>query len=486
MSRLTFACVLCCAAASAAAEPTPFDRATRAALAAESVPELTAALEALEALPAADPKDGALVKKLIAATRLERGTLLHESLLLRLSGENAVQQQALISSLARQALADFEAATRQDPRLVGAWIGYAKIHTLPGGDRTRAQAALAEALKLDPAASEAWRLRGTIRSQTGQFAEALSDLDEARKLDPKQAATHEARGVALAGLGKADEAEQALDQAIELAPRAAAPRLARARLNIARQNSERALADLNGLLALDPAHLQALMLRAGLWERAGKTDPLLADLEAILERQPQAMDVHRMRAAVLKRTGKLDGALAAAQRRVSTNPGLATRLELGTLYTIANEHAKAVEQFTAAVAADANSLAALVGRADALLAAKRIEQAAADYGRVIEKNPRDTHVLNNLAWLLATTPEEKIRDGRRAVDLATEACRLTDNKHPAFLSTLAAAYAERGNLERAVETAERAIALVQGDAKEQYAKELASYKAGKPWRVEVK
>jgi hypothetical protein len=35
--------------------------------------------------------------------------------------------------------------------------------------------------------------------------------------------------------------------------------------------------------------------------------------------------------------------------------------------------------------------------------------------------------LNNLAWVLCTSPEDKLRDGKRAVELAAKACELTDN-----------------------------------------------------------
>ena len=54
-------------------------------------------------------------------------------------------------------------------------------------------------------------------------------------------------------------------------------------------------------------------------------------------------------------------------------------------------------------------------------------------------------MLNNLAWLLATSPEEGIRDGKRAIELAEKACEETEWQDAHIISTLAAGYAETGN-----------------------------------------
>lgn len=63
---------------------------------------------------------------------------------------------------------------------------------------------------------------------------------------------------------------------------------------------------------------------------------------------------------------------------------------------------------------------------------------------------------NIRAWNLATNPDPALRDGRRAVRLAEEACARTGNKNPAMLSTLAAAYAEAGRFDQAIAAAQAA------------------------------
>ena len=125
----------------------------------------------------------------------------------------------------------------------------------------------------------------------------------------------------------------------------------------------------------------------------------------------------------------------------------------------------------------------LRGRGDALLSMGKRAEAIADFEKAAAQQPKGKDVLNNLAWLLATAPEDKLRDGKRAVTLATQACELTDYKEAYILSTLAAAYAETGDFDNAVKWSSKAVEL--GKDKEHadaLKKELASYQAHKPWR----
>ena len=71
--------------------------------------------------------------------------------------------------------------------------------------------------------------------------------------------------------------------------------------------------------------------------------------------------------------------------------------------------------------------------------------------RVVEADPEDYTSINNLAWVLCTSPFDELRDGRRAVELAERAAEMTRFQRAFVLSTLASAYAEVGDFERARE-----------------------------------
>jgi tetratricopeptide (TPR) repeat protein len=100
--------------------------------------------------------------------------------------------------------------------------------------------------------------------------------------------------------------------------------------------------------------------------------------------------------------------------------------------------------------------------------------------------------LKNLADLYATCPEEKFRNGDKAVSLAHKACELTNYQNSDIVNVLAAAYAECSNFDKAIEYQNKAIKLVEekdyqiwpedAERLRDYKEHLAAYKQKKPWR----
>jgi Flp pilus assembly protein TadD len=98
--------------------------------------------------------------------------------------------------------------------------------------------------------------------------------------------------------------------------------------------------------------------------------------------------------------------------------------------------------------------------------------------------PGQVPVLNNLAWLLATAADPSMRDGAKAVELATQASQLSGGGNPVILHTLAVAYAAEGNYRQAAATARRALELAAGQQKDALAatlqQEISRYEATLP------
>src|SRR6202022_757724 len=93
-----------------------------------------------------------------------------------------------------------------------------------------------------------------------------------------------------------------------------------------------------------------------------------------------------------------------------------------------------------------------------------------DYGRdgeakksleqAVRLQPSDPATLNDLAWMLATAKDSRVRGGRRAVAIATKACHLSNWKNAFSVDTLAAASATAGNFADAVKYQQLAISLL--------------------------
>ena len=105
-----------------------------------------------------------------------------------------------------------------------------------------------------------------------------------------------------------------------------------------------------------------------------------------------------------------------------------------------------------------------------------------DFNEAIRLDPRNGFAHNNRAWLWATCPAGKYRDGKKAVESAGKACELGEWKNAYQVDTLAAAYAEAGDFETAVKWQLKANALYS-DAKDRENAEarLKLYRDKKPF-----
>ncbi len=117
---------------------------------------------------------------------------------------------------------------------------------------------------------------------------------------------------------------------------------------------------------------------------------------------------------------------------------------------------------------------------------KDYAKAIADYTQALRSDPTFAQTYNNAAWLRATCEDEHYRNGKKAVELATKACELSQWKNASGLDTLATAYAEAGDFEAAIKYETTALDLNSKDAEfvKAAGQRLALYKDHKPYRDE--
>lgn len=150
--------------------------------------------------------------------------------------------------------------------------------------------------------------------------------------------------------------------------------------------------------------------------------------------------------------------------------------------------ANAAEQsFLSALALlPANAQAALCGFAGESVYAQGAPALAVRMFRRALSIGYDADVANLAAWIMATSTDSAARDGVAALALVSPLAQRNPGD-PMIISTRAAAYAELGRFEEAVQAAERALALARqggGDARTEalLAQRLATYRSKRPWR----
>jgi tetratricopeptide (TPR) repeat protein len=167
--------------------------------------------------------------------------------------------------------------------------------------------------------------------------------------------------------------------------------------------------------------------------RNGKSDEAMIHYNEAIRLQPYYADAYYNRGNILFSEGRIDEAIADWEYTLQMQPG------------------------------DAN---AHTGLGNALLQKGALREAVSHYEQALALAPEDPHCRNNIAWVLATSPDASIRNGAKAVSLAEVAVALSGGREPHFLRTLAAAYAETGRFSEAAATAQRAAstARMQGKA----------------------
>jgi tetratricopeptide (TPR) repeat protein len=185
-----------------------------------------------------------------------------------------------------------------------------------------------------------------------------------------------------------------------------------------------------------------------------------AAFQQAIEYNPDDVRVRHDYANVLAQEGQLAAAAEQLERALSVTPDdIATLRKLALLRMAQREFASAIEAFERVVKREPGDLAAQYNLANAYRTTGQITDAVELYERILKLDSNMILAANNLAWIRSTHPSATLRNGAEAVRLAEDLCKKTEFQQPSFLDTLAVAYAEAGLFEKAVQTAQRAVAL---------------------------
>jgi tetratricopeptide (TPR) repeat protein len=507
------------------------DKATQLKVAAESLDDLGQVIDNLETAleKGLDEENTKFAQQLLTSSLVQRGTLFTSAIFN--APPNDAQSGLRAMQLRQFALNDLQRAVQLDDALADAHLLIGKLQLQIDANAARraftkvADAAestpeqkaealalrsavqkeaeqqasdLNRAVELQPEKPDYLRLRAQHLAGKEQHDEALADIDRALEMDPDHAASHELRGMILLQLERYDDALASFDRASELEPDAALPYQHRGELYIKKGDTQSALEQLTKALEKQPQNITALLVRAGIYYELKEPEKALADIDEAIRIQPAFVQPHLMRAEILAATDRIDEAIAGLENLLQAAPGnLRILSQLGTFYMIDSQPRKAIDVFSRVLEQESDNARALRFRADAYLNTGQHAEAIADFDRALQEMEPDEGLLNNFAWVLATSPEDNLRDGKRAVELATKAAEMSDFQTPHVLSTLGAAYAETGDFETAKKWSAKSIELSQKELdaaetdvererilkeKAQLEKELATYEEGKPVR----
>jgi tetratricopeptide (TPR) repeat protein len=354
----------------------------------------------------------------------------------------------------------FQAAVAAHPGNVAAHNALGGVLCDDRRDYDGAVACFREAIRLDPKNAIAHHNLGIVLRDTGDTDGAIAKFRDALRLDPEFIHAHRTLGTALSRKGDYDGAIACFREAIRLNPNdAGSHNTLGSFLSNAKKDHFGAVACFREAIRLDPDYALAHANLGIALSRKGDVDEAIAAYREAIRLDPKA-STHFELGKALRRKGDIDGAIAADQEAIRLDPTHAgAHIDLGAiLCDVKQDYAGAVACFREAIRLNPKNVTAHANLGGALGKSGDLDGKIAALREVVRLDPNRARAHNDLAWWLATSSDDGLRNGPEAVKHAIQACELTGWKNASWVNTLAAAYAEAGDFDKAIEYQQKAMA----------------------------
>jgi tetratricopeptide (TPR) repeat protein len=309
------------------------------------------------------------------------------------------------------------------------------------------------ALSYQPAYPEAHFFMGYALDEQGKFDEAIAEYQQALWFRPTQEQTHIFMAIALGKQKKYSEATEHYSAALKLNPDSA----------VAHNNLARIL------------HTQ------------GQFSAAIEHYQLALEIDPKLELAHNNLGVLLLQQGDLVGGTKQLREALKLKPNnMETEFNLAVALSQQEQWGEAADHFSNTASLHPNDPKSRYQFGLALAHLDRAQEAMSQFASALLIQPDYADALDGLAWLLSTDSHADLRNGSEAVKMAERACELTSNQEPTKLLTLAAAYAEVGQFDKATNTLQTAKAMATKASLLNLIKQSAlmqeHFQKSEPWR----
>ncbi len=382
------------------------------------------------------------------------------------------------------AIQDFKEAAKLDPTSPRPWVGLGNVYSAMSdylhafesydhamriapddpivndnrgtaleslGRHDEAIAAFSRAIARDPHDTSAFSNRATAYLAIKRQDLAIADLNEVIRAAPSNALTFYDRGAAFELNGEIDKAESDYRGVVSRMPSFAPASAALGRLD-SKHNPDLALAELGTAIRLDPKS-PAIRTRAILYLSLEQPARALPDLDRAIANDATDDVAWANRGVAKSRLGDLAGAIADCTRAIDLAPTVANRVNRGIAYATLHRNDEALTDFDMALQAEPRNLPALIGRANANYAGKRLTASLADYTHIIEADPN-----NAMAYFKRGNIHLDLKEFASAFSDFSKSLELNPNQ-PVVLLNRSIAAARLGRRSDAARDQHQALAL---------------------------
>lgn len=338
----------------------------------------------------------------------------------------------------------------------------------------------------NPGAPVAYCNLGVIFNGKNLYEESERYFRQALRLKPGFLEAQSNLGLALTELHRYEEAELALQEALRIKPDYGKALYCLGHLYYKMKKLAESEEYFHRAILAEPTMAEAYYDLGTLLLEQGRRDEAIQCYRLALSLQPDYALVNGNLAKILVDEGKLDEAIPLYERALRASPKLAElHYNLGVTYRDVGRLEEAIRQLRAANELNPRLAEAYLELGKTLAKAHRYGEAIETFRRGLEVEPRHMIMGNEMAWLMATVPEARLRNAPQAIQIGERLAELTSRQEPKPLDTLAAAYADAGRFDDAVATAREALAragaLNQSNLVAAISIRLKNYEAREPY-----
>jgi tetratricopeptide (TPR) repeat protein len=339
-------------------------------------------------------------------------------------------------------------------------------------------------------ADDAWDAarKGYRAFQKHDLDAAIDHYTESIQLNPDYAEAYCSRGMVYVWKRDYDKAIADCTDAIDLKNDYADAYSTRAYAYLLRNEPDKAIEDYAAIIRLQPDDVEAYANMSYAYEKKGDIDKAVETCSEAIAASRNSFVSHSIGSAVsLSKCYFIEAAghgIEIARLQSKLAKAFYSR---ACIYSRKGDFDKAIEDSTEFVRLMPNSSETYWCRSTIYYRMGEYGKSIADCAESIRYNSDNPQCYNNLAWIQATCPDPQFRNAKEALANAKKACELDGEKNWTCLGTLAAAYAENGDFEKAREYAQKALELATEEKdKEECRSHLELFKQDKPFHDKAK
>ncbi len=382
------------------------------------------------------------------------------------------------------AIAQFQIALKTNPYDVTTRDNLG-IAFLQKGNVAEANEQFQQSLQMDPNSPETFNDLSAALRQRGRLDEAIAFGQKAVRARPIFTSAHYNLGMALADKGDTEGAIAQYQAAIQIRPEFANAQNNLGGLLLKIGKAGEAIPHLQEALRVNASFAEAHVNLGLAYLNQGQINDAQSHFELALKQKADDADACFNLGNILAQRGDFPGAITRFQKTLEINSNYTDAcINLGNVFLKTGKVDDAMAQFQRALIISPDNAQAHNNLANAAAKKGMFQTAIEHYEAALRLQHGDPSFQNNEAWLLATCPDDTIRNGTKAVEIASKASATAGGANPLILHTLAAALAESGRFSDAIQVAQRArqlAAQTNPGLAAALQSELKLYQSGQPF-----